>query len=230
MNIHSIFIFLLIFLSVFKLKIGLFDITYLILALSIFLILFKRFELKIDKKIILVLSSIILIQIYTLISTLISQHDNLFYVVKYTRVILSFLSTYIIFNYLLSKYSYKRLLKILGYVLITHILLMWLQVFFPTFKEYIQSYLFSAGRNNWYRVTGLLNGTSSAGIFLGLSSVILFYLFLEFRERKFLYAYLISIPLYPLSAVTGFIISIAGIFYLLLKYRHIKLKNVTSLS
>lgn len=226
MKPNNFLLFFLIFFSVFKVQIGIFDFTIFSIALATFLVLIKSVRIEVNKHILLIFSSIYLIQLITLFLTLFSESSNLFFALKYSRLMLSFVATYIIYLFISHRYEYKKVVMQLGYVLVFHMILMWLQVFFPSFKEIVQDLFFSAGRDNWYRVTGLMNGTSSAGIFLGLSSIVILYLYLKYKEKKFLVFFIACLPLYPLSAITGLIISLIGSGLLLYVFKAIKLGNI----
>lgn len=212
--VEEIKLFLILFLLIFKLKIYLIDFSLIVFIISLIVLLKRKFKYNIEKRLMIIFFSILLIYIYSLIITLLSPHNNIFYILKYSRVLVTLFSNYIIIKYLASKYNFKELLVGIGNVLAFHLLIMWLQVFLPGFKNMLQKYLFSAGRDNWYRVTGLMNGTSSAGIFLGISAVIFMYIYLVYKKKKFLYFYILSLPMFPLSAITGLILALVGGFLL----------------
>lgn len=217
MEAKKLVLFVIVFFSIFKLQIGVFDFTLISLLLAFLFLIRYRGNLRINKNFAIILASLSLVLLYTLFITIILDSNNYFFVLKYIRTIVSSISTFIIFYYLSKKNSFRVIIETVGQVLVLNVTIMWLQVFSPSFKEMLQRYLFGEGRHNWYRVTGLLNGTSSAGIFLGLASLVILYVYLVTKKKKYLVAYILSFPLYPLSAVTGLIISIIGSIILLYK-------------
>lgn len=186
------------------------DFTLIVSFVSIAILAINN-KIKLKKEIGVIACLLFLIWIYTIVSSFLQVEDDIYYLQKYTRCIVSFFATYIITQSLVKRYAHKDIELTIGYVLALNLTIMWLQVFSPELKASMQAILFEAGRNNWYRVTGLLNGTSSAGIFLGLSSIYFIYLYDNHKNKFFLLSYLFSIPMFPLSGMTGLIISTAGI-------------------
>ncbi|MEZ8356754.1 hypothetical protein AB6C56_13100 [Vibrio splendidus] len=212
-------LYFLVALNVFKIKFGMLDLTLLAFLITL-LYHYKVFGsnklLYIKKKPLIFSGYTFVIYGYFFLVTFFSEALQFDEILKLIRFFLSFLSICWCVDIIVNKS--RNPLFIISRVISLHLILCLVQISFPPVNIFFQQHFLSVGNFHWYRVTGIMNGTSSAGLFLGLCSVFWFYIYQEYKSKFELALVLISVIVFPFTAMTGLAVFIVGIIsYILVR-------------
>jgi hypothetical protein len=222
-----LFLFIVMFLLIYKFRFGIYDWTLLVASIA-GLILIVDQKLIIEKKIMMGYIAVGTMYVYVLISAIIQRPASIFYVLKYSRVVLSLVGTYVVLRKIASRYEIPTLEYCLGLVLLAHPLFMIAQAAIPELQSWWMNTYGFTGFYHSHRVVGFQNGHSSAGNFLGIISVYFAYISNKYESEFFLLVFVSITPLFLISSLTGGIVHVIAtlyFFYSLVasrKYKYIK--------
>lgn len=207
-------LFLLFFLLVFRLRVDLYDLTIPLAFLSLFFLYHsQRLPLHFLSGFALLLA----FSAYTYIISIAQEPTvDSHILLKQPRVLLSYASVFIITWALLRNnpdISINAAHKTLAAVLSLHPLILFLQVVIPSFNEWWAASFLATGAFNIERGRGLSPGTSAGGQILGFISLYYFYLPSRLDNPRYALAALLTLPLYPLSALAGLAPFTIGFLY-----------------
>jgi len=200
---------------IFRLRIGYWDPTFLLFVVSIAMVVIAN--LAIPRFIVQGCVALAVAAIYVVTITLLTRGIDVYLILKYARVILSFFSICVIIWFLADRYrhaiSIDDIYSILAGILLLHPLVMLLQLLFPELNAWTASELPSEGAYHDERARGIARGTSSGGQILGLIALLYFWLAVRFKNIKFAVAGMLMGLLFPLSALAGAVPWVLGVLY-----------------
>lgn len=205
--------FLTCFLLVFRLRIGYYDLTIPLAFLALVLLIGARRLPRIFVGGITFLLSFV-IYVYT-VALVQEPTIDTHIVLKQMRLLLSFgaitfLTWFLVRHYRLPLDDAHRILAL---VLALHPLTILAQVFIPQFNIFWESTFLSAGAFNPERGRGLGHGTSMGGQLLGFIALYYFYLSLRLKGSSYAIGAMLTLPLYPMSALAGAAPFLVGFLY-----------------
>jgi len=210
------------FLLVYKFRVGIYDWTILAAVIAGYFALFDE-RILIERRVVYAFLGVGVLYVYIIISTFIQIPDSSFYALKYSRVFLSLISTYIILYKLVNIYRISTLEYCLALVLLAHPLFMVIQASIPEIKYFWMELYWFTGHYHEHRVVGILNGHTSAGDFLGIISAYFAYITVKYKSKLFLIVFIGIAPLFLISSLTGgiiYLISFSYLFYSLTKNKN----------
>lgn len=193
------------FLTIFKFKFGPLDFTVLVFAISLVILAALKMRPKIKVKFLIVYFAWSFILIIGGLNG-----DPTSALMSFIRFSLSFWSTFLIAHYFSNKISGYEFINIIAIVLLFHPISLMTELIFPFQREFLSSIIEWEGKENILRVRGFFNSTSSGGNFLGFASIIWAYNFFINGRKWCIVPLLVSLILFPLSALTGLFLTIFG--------------------
>lgn len=195
---------LLLALTIFKLKIGFLDLTIVSFLVSVWLIFFTK-HVAVDRPFVILIIIWLALNSYAgLIGSPIAASLTI------GRAFLSAVSLVIVASFLKERLDTTTILSCIGVVLILHPIFIVTEYLIPGQGPLFSDLFNWTGHYNSLRSRGFFNSTSSAGAFLGFCCV--FWMYLVLRKnlswpKAFIF---ISFALFPLTALSGLVISIVG--------------------
>ena len=200
----TLFALFILIVTIFKLRVGVFD-TTLIGAIFSILLIAKNIRIVLPITFAYFFSVWILLNCY--IGLIADPGASLLTII---RSILTIFNIIVVVSFLKIRFEPYQVLNLLGVILLIHPIFIVSEILLPTQAIVFEEIFDWVGHKNDFRVRGLFNSTSSAGAFLGFCNVFWQYLYFKIGIKWPRYIIVFTFFLFPITALSGLIISLVG--------------------